>query len=198
MLDNLKQSHCLPTVFLAGALAVLGVEMEPTLICAQTGGAKESEKKEILIKTPWGGLEAAATPDPSRLGLPVYPGARLMKDEGSDSLSLDLSVKGKPDVHFLVGKFETPDGIEKVRDFYRKRLGKEVTKFIEKTDEGGMAFEMKGKSESKFVQLKSANGGTLIDLVRLEGVEVQDGGKENRWRESTASSTSDTDGKQLD
>jgi hypothetical protein len=178
MLDNLKQSHCLPTVFLAGALAVLGLEMQPTLICAQTGGAKESEKKEILIKTPWGGLEAAATPDPSRLGLPVYPGARLMKDQESDSLSLDLSVKGKPDVHFLVGKFETADGIEKVRNFYRKRLGKEGTKFIEKADEGGMAFEMKGKSESKFVQLKSTSGGTQIDLVRLEGIEVQDNGKE--------------------
>jgi hypothetical protein len=174
MLDTLKQLRCLPTLFLASALAVAWVETLPAPISAQSSGAKESEKKEILIKTPWGGLEAAATPDPSRLGLPVYPGARFMKDEGSDSLSFDLSVKGKPDVHFLVGKFETTDGIEKVRDFYRKKLGKDVTKFIEKTDEGGMAFEMKGKSESKFVQLKSASGGTQIDLLRLEGIEIQD------------------------
>jgi len=178
MSDTLKGLHCLPTVFLAGALAVLCVETRPAPISAQSGGAQENEKKEILIKTPWGGLEAAATPDPSRLGLPVYPGARFMKDQGSDSLSLDLSITGKPDVHFLVGKFETPDGIGKVRDFYRKRLGKEVTKFIEKTDEGGMAFEMKGKSENKFVQLKSTSGGTQIDLLRLEGVEVQDTDKQ--------------------
>jgi hypothetical protein len=177
MLDTLKQLRCLPTLFLAGALAVAWVETRPTSICAQASCAK-SEKKEILIKTPWGGLEAAATADPSRLGLPVYPGATFMRDEGSDSLSFDLRVKGKPDVHFLVGKFETTDGIDKVRDFYRKKLGKDVTKFIEKTDEGGMAFEMKGKSESRFVQLKSSGGGTQIDLLRLEGIEIKDTDKE--------------------
>jgi hypothetical protein len=164
----------LPTILLAGTLVVLGVGTRPEPICAQCSGANESEKKEILIKTPWGGLKAAATPDPSRLGLPVYPGARFIKDQESDSFSFDLSIKGKPDVRFIVGKFETPDGIEKVRDFYRKKLGKEVTKFIEKTDEGGMAFEMKGKSESKFVQLKNVSGRTQIDLLRLEGIDVQD------------------------
>jgi hypothetical protein len=171
--DSLKRLLCLPTIFVAGALAYF---WGPTTTCAQSGD-KESEKKEILVKTPWAGLEASATPDPSRLGVPVYPGARFMKDQGSDSLSFDLSVKGKPDVHFVVGKFETPDGIEKVRDFYQKKLGKEVTKFIEKTEEGGMAFEMKGKSASRFVQLKSINGRTEIDLVRLEGVEVQENDK---------------------
>ena len=183
MRDILKRLPYLPTIFLAGTLAVLwmGTRSEP--ICAQSSGANESEKKEILIKTPWGGLEAAATPDPSRLGLPVYPGARFIKDQESDSFSFDLSIKGKPDVRFIVGKFETPDGIERVRDFYRKKLGKEVTKFIEKTDEGAMAFEMKGKSESKFVQLKSASGGTQIDLLRLEGVEVQDTDKERSVRQ---------------
>ena len=168
----------LPTILLAGTLVVLGVGTRPEPICAQCSGANESEKKEILIKTPWGGLKAAATPDPSRLGLPVYPGARFVKDQASDSLSLDLSIRGKPDLHFVVGKFETPDGIEKVRDFYRKKLGKEVTKFVEKTDEGGMAFEIKGKSESKFVQLKSSSGRTEIDLVRLAGVDVQEADKE--------------------
>jgi len=178
MPDTAKRLLCLHTIFLAGSLAALWVQMRPLLANAQSSAAKGGEKKEILIKTPWGDLEAAATPDPSRLGLPVYPGAKFMKAQGSDSLSLDLSVKGKPDVHFLVGKFETTDGIEKVRDFYRKNLGKDVTKFIEKTDEGGMAFEMKGKSESKFVQLKSSSGGTQIDLLRLEGIEIQDTDKE--------------------
>lgn len=178
MPDTAKRLLCLLTILLAGALAALWVQMRPLPAYAQSSAAKEGEKKEILIKTPWGGLEAAATSDASRLRLPVYPGAKFLKDETSDSLSLDLSIKGKPDVHFLVGKFETPDDIDKVRDFYQKKLGKEVTKFIEKTDEGGMAFEMKGKSESKFVQLKSVSGRTQIDLLRIEGVEVQDKDKE--------------------
>ena len=174
MPETQKRLRCLHTIFLTSALAVLWVETRPVPACAQTSGAKESEKKEILIKTPWGGLEASATPDRSRLGLPVYPGARFVKDQKSDSFSFDLSVNGKPDFRFIVGKFETPDGIEKVRDFYQEKLGKDVTKFIEKTDEGGMAFEMKGKSGSKFVQLKNVSGRTQIDLLRLEGVDVQD------------------------
>jgi len=41
-----------------------------------------------------------------------------------------------------------------------------------------MAFEIKGKSESKFVQLKSSSGRTEIDLVRLAGVDVQEADKE--------------------
>ncbi len=108
-----------------------------------------------------------------------YPGARFLKDEAAGTLSLDLSAKGKPDVHFLVGKFETPDGIEKVRDFYQKKLGQAVTKFVARTKEGGgMAFEMKGKSESKYVQLKSVGGGTQIDLLRIVGLQDQDRDKE--------------------
>ena len=174
MRDILRRLPYLPTILLAGTLAVSWMGTRPEPICAQGGDANEGEKKEILIKTPWGGLEASATPDRSRLGLPVYPGARFVKDQKSDSFSFDLSVNGKPDFRFIVGKFETPDGIEKVRDFYQEKLGKDVTKFIEKTDEGGMAFEMKGKSGSKFVQLKNVSGRTQIDLLRLEGVDVQD------------------------
>jgi len=178
VLGTLKRLPSLPSIFAAGVLAVFLTGNKPAATCAQGSGPKESEKKEILIETPWGGLEAAATPDPSRLGLPVYPGARLIKDQESDSLSIDLSVGGNAKLHFIVGQFETPDGIEKVRDFYRKKLGKEVTKFVEKTDDGAMAFEMRGKSESKFVQPKSSSGRTRIDLVRLEGVEIQEKDKE--------------------
>ena len=105
MLGTLKRLPSLPSIFAAGVLAVFLTGNKPAATCAQGSGAKESEK-EILIETPWGGLEAAATPDPSRLALPLYPGARMMKDQASDSLSIDLSIGGKSDVHFIVGKFE--------------------------------------------------------------------------------------------
>ncbi len=165
-------------IFVAGALVMLRVGAQPVTAYTQSGAAKESEKKEIFIKTPWGGLEAAVTPDPSRLRLPVYPGAKFLKDESAGTLSFDLAVKGKPDVHFLVGKFETPDPIEKVRDFYQRKLGRALTKFVEKTDDGGMAFEMEGKPESKYVQLKSVEGVTQIDLLRIVGLQDQGRDKE--------------------
>jgi hypothetical protein len=174
MPDTAKPWRHLRWCLLAAALALMWVETHAVPAGAQSSVGKESQKKEILIKTPWGGIEAAATSDASRLGLPVYPGARVPRDEGAGTVSLDLTTKDKPDVHFLVGKFETPDAIEKVRDFYHNKLGKAVTKFVEKTDEGGMAFEMKGKSESKYVQLKSVGGGTEIDLLRVAGLQDQD------------------------
>lgn len=34
-----------------------------------------------------------------------------------------------------------------------------------------MAFEIKGKSESKYVQLKRIGGVTEIDLLRIEGLQ---------------------------
>ncbi len=178
MPDTAKRLLRLSITIFAGVVVMLSPESGPARVYAQTGGSKKNDKKEILIKTPWGGLEASATPDPARLRLPIYPGAKFVKDGDSNSFSFDLSVKGKPDVHFLVGKFETPDGIEKVRDFYQKNLGKAVTKFLEKTDEGGIGFEMRGASESRFVQLKSFGGRTQIDLLRIEGLEVQDKGEE--------------------
>lgn len=171
MPETAKACRRLRCCFLVCGFPLLWVGLRPAPACAQAGGTKEGEKKEILIKTPWGGLEAAANFDASRLGLPVYPGARALKDQGASTFSVDLTTKDKPDVHFLVGKFQTPDAIEKVRDFYQRKLGKAVTKFVEKTDEGGMAFEMKGKSQSKYVQLKSVSGGTEIDLLRIAGLQ---------------------------
>lgn len=133
--------------------------------------AQEREKKEILVKTPWGRFQATETSDPSRLGLPVYHGAKFLKGEAQGTLDVNLSIKGKPEIHFLAGKFQTQDSIEQVRDFYKRKQGQDATKFTEKTDEGGMAFEIKGKSESKYVQLKRIGGVTEIDLLRIEGLQ---------------------------
>jgi len=134
-------------------------------------------KKEIEVKSPWGSFDAAASTSPGKLGLPLYPGAKLLKEDAgknTGSLHFDLSIGGKPDVQFMVGKFQTPDSLEKVRDFYEKGLGKAVIKFTEKTEDGALLFEMKHKKGGKFVKLKRANGGTEIDLVRVEGLDVDD------------------------
>ncbi|HEV2178015.1 MAG TPA: hypothetical protein VGW33_12585 [Terriglobia bacterium] len=137
----------------------------------------KQDKKEIAVKSPWGSFDAAVSTDPGKLGLPLYPGAKLLKedaDKNTGSLSFDLSISGKPDVRFMVGKFQTADSLETVRDFYEKSLGKASLKFTEKTENGALLFEMRHKKGGKFVKLKRANGGTEIDLVRVEGVEVDD------------------------
>ena len=135
----------------------------------------QHDKKEIEVKTPWGSLDAAVSTTPGKLGLPLYPGAKLVKEDenkNDGSLRLDLSISGKPDVHFMVGKFRTPDPLERVREFYRKKLGSAVTKYTEKTDDGGSSFEIKHNKDGKFVGLKTMEGGTEIDLLRVEGMDI--------------------------
>jgi len=141
-------------------------------VFAAVGGAEQQDKKEISVKTPGGSFEATTEPDPSHLGLPIYPGAKLLKGgDESGGLDVRLAVSGKVPIRFVVAKFKSPDSVPKIAEFYKKRLGKEVTKFTEKSDDGSTVFELKHKSQQRYVSLKSVEGGTEIDLVRLEGAE---------------------------
>jgi hypothetical protein len=127
--------------------------------------------KQVEIKTPWGSFQAKASASQTALGLPLYPGAEPLKNEGSAPIHADLSIGGKPTITLVVGKFSTKDGKEKVRAFYQKELSNKVTKFTERADDGSTVFEMKHKAEQKYVSLKTIDGRTEIDLVRIEGVE---------------------------
>jgi hypothetical protein len=138
---------------------------------------KDQDKNGVVLKTPQGGFEVSGKVKASQTGLPVYPGAKPMAETDKDgsNLTFSLSREGKPDVHFLVAKLETPDSAEQVREYYKKKLGNRVTKFVDKDKDGNMVFEMKETENSgKFVGIKSREGMTEIDLVRLEGIKFSD------------------------
>lgn len=137
------------------------------------GQGKDQDNNGVVLKTPSGGFEVSGKAKASEIGLPVYPGAMQVpeKDKDNGSLTFNLSRTGKPDVHFLVAKFETQDSVGQVRDFYHKKLGHQVSKFTEKDKDGNMAFELrKGDQQRKYVQIKTDDGRTEIDLVRIDGV----------------------------
>lgn len=135
---------------------------------------QEKDKKEVTVKTPWGGFEASVAEDAKGLGLPLYPGAQLLNDKDSSPLHASLQISGKPSMKFVVGKFATPDSREKARAFYQKKLAKQVTKFTEKADDGSTLFEIKRKLDQRYVALKNNGSMTEIDMVHLEGVESDD------------------------
>jgi hypothetical protein len=138
---------------------------------------KDQDSSGIILKTPSGGFEASGTAKASQIGVPMYPGAKPIAESDKDSgnLTFSLSREGKPDVRFLVAKLETPDSVEQVRAFYQKKLGKRVTKFVEKDKDGSMVFEIKlSENSGRFVGIKSHDGMTEIDLVRLEGIKFSD------------------------
>ena len=144
----------------------------PTASAQEEG--KDQDKNGVVLKTPSGGFEVSGNVKAAQTGLPVYPGAKAMAEADKDSgnLTFSLSREGKPDVHFLVAKLATPDSAEQVREYYKKKLGNRVTKFVDKDKDGNTVFEMKETENSgKFVAIKSREGKTEIDLVRLEGVK---------------------------
>lgn len=124
-----------------------------------------AEKKEVSINTPFGSVEVNKDINEASLGLPIYPGATRLKEHGSAAVNLDIADEAK--VRVLAGKFETPDSLDKVVDFYHGRLGNEVTKFKEKDGEGKTVFEIKHDKEDKVVALKSSGDMTVIELVHV-------------------------------
>jgi hypothetical protein len=120
--------------------------------------------KAITIKTPVGSLDVGGEVDEGRLGLPVYPGAIRMKKEGA---KVDIDLPGEESVRVLAAVFETPDELETVREFYKNRLGSEVTKFTEKNHEGKTVFEIRRHGQEKIVALRHTGSGTRIEMARV-------------------------------
>src|SRR5690348_8483960 len=59
-----------------------------TLLSLAAARPEEQKKKQLEIKTSEGSFKASGDPDPSHLGLPVYPGSKLQK--GDDEGGLDV------------------------------------------------------------------------------------------------------------
>ena len=143
------------------------------LIATSHGFARqdENQKKSLEVKTSEGTFKASVDPDPAHLKLPIYPGAQLEKRNGEGGLDVSLKVSGKPHASFVVAKYGSKDHASKVVEFYKKRLGRKVTRFVEKSDDGSTVFEIKSKMDQRYVSVKSVEGRTRIELVHVEGVE---------------------------
>lgn len=122
-------------------------------------------KKEVSISTPMGSLEVNKGVNEASLGLPIYPGSARIPDKDSATVNIDIADETK--VQVLAGKFETPDPLDKVREFYRARLGDQVTKYRDHDENGKTVFEMKHDKQDKVVSLKNDGEKTIIELVRV-------------------------------
>lgn len=105
----------IPVALLAATLAITGCSVE------QKGS---SGNEDVKIKTPLGGLKVRTNDAvvAAETGLPVYPGATVVKDpRDSDAADVDMNFG---DFHLRVKavSYRTPDSSEKVIAFYRKGL----------------------------------------------------------------------------
>src|SRR5579859_121035 len=142
-------------------------------------------KKEVSIKTPFGGIEVNKdkTVSEASLDLPFYPGATPVSDHDDASVNMQF---GSHALRIVVAKFQTTDALDKVKDFYQERLTREVGKFepkdiefdpghwdneegnfIGKDKEGKTVYEIKKHDHVRVVALKENGDGTRIELVRV-------------------------------
>ncbi|MEI9980940.1 MAG: hypothetical protein WDN23_18435 [Edaphobacter sp.] len=89
----------------------------------------ESDKKNgndnVKIATPFGGMTVKTNDDAVEgLGLPVYPGAALVKkDKDSGAADVNMSF-GNFQLRVKAAGYRTEDSLDQVSAFYRKALGR--------------------------------------------------------------------------
>lgn len=173
-------SHIVAIVLLVLALIIVvcgvtlytGVRFLSQNVHVQVQKDQEGQK-DVSIQTPVGNFEVRkdAEVGTAELSLPIYPGAQRVKEDYSGLV--DMGFPGDQLVRIRVGKFETPDDVEKVEKFYQDRIGSEVTKFTKKDKHGKTVFEIKQNDEERVVALTNLATGTRIELVRVLHGEKQ-------------------------
>jgi hypothetical protein len=109
------QRVALATVVI-GAMTIAGCRFD---------SSKHGDNQNVRIATPFGGMQVK-TNDASveqGLGLPIYPGAELVKKKDKDSGSADVNLSfGKFQLRVKAASYRTPDSPDKVHDFYMNAL----------------------------------------------------------------------------
>ena len=78
---------------------------------------------EVDVRSPVGSVSVRTNVEPSDTGLPVYPGARLLRGHDDTPESANVSVGGPWfGVKVVAATFESDDTPEQIVDFYRREM----------------------------------------------------------------------------
>jgi hypothetical protein len=171
--------------------SVLGGVTLMAVSLAHAGGPRTAQEQDKDSAGIVFGKQATS----KEVGLPVYPGAKLHKDEKDDSASVHMGIWGSTfGFKLAVMKMESNDAPEKIAEFYKKALskygavlncsdgsqkndGKDSNKLQcddDKPEKGGMVFKA-GTKEKQHVVAVQANGqGSLFQLVYVEARSDED------------------------
>jgi hypothetical protein len=165
---------------LALSLAIAGCCVLP--LSSQDSGSKD---KNLDIRSSVGDLHVGADADAKKVGLPLYPGARIKLDDPNSSqanLSLLTEAFG---VKLVVANYVSDDAPSKVLDFYRDKLKKygKVLECHSQKHGGDVRVDQDDKGSDKSKELKcDENSGPVTELKvgtednqRVVAVEPEDG-----------------------
>jgi hypothetical protein len=147
-----------------------------------------SQNKNLDVRSSVGDLHVGSDADARKAGLPLYPGARVKKDDENSS-SANLSVLTEAfGIKLVVAKYVSDDDSGKIIDFYRdklKKYGKVLECHSQKhaddvSVKGDDDKDSKGSKEVKCDE----NSGPVTELKvgtddnqHVVGIEPRDGGK---------------------
>ena len=147
---------------LALSLAVAVGVAAPVL--SQDSGSKD---KSLEVHSSVGELHVGKDADAKKVGLPLYPGARL-KSNGEDQSQANLSILTDAfAMKLLVANYVSDDAPGKVLDFYRDKLKKygKVLECHSAKLNGGASAHDDDKDSSKSKELKcDENSGPVTEL----------------------------------
>ena len=159
------------------------------LATAAFAQSNDEQNKGFDIKSSMGDLHLGNDGNPREVGLPVYPGAHLRKDDGKDNNSANLSLFTQSfGWKLVVVNYNSDDSPAKVISYYRDKL-KKYGKVLEcHTSEHGGDVHVNdddSKSEkSKDLKCDGDNTGPVVELKvgtednqHVVAVEQSDNGK---------------------
>jgi hypothetical protein len=82
-----------------------------------------SDDKNVDLRSPIGNLSVRTSMDAPDTGLPVYPGATLLKDDEEDGDSADVNISSPFfGLRVVAAEFASDDAPQKVVEFYRNEM----------------------------------------------------------------------------
>jgi hypothetical protein len=147
----------------------------------------DSHDKNLDVRSPVGDLHLGNDADAKKVGVPLYPGARLKTgDENKDQANLSM-VTDAFGMKLIVANYVADDAPAKVVDFYRDKLKKygKVLECHSQKHGGDVTVNDDSKDSNKSKELKcDENSGPVTELKvgtednqRMVAVEPGDGNK---------------------
>ncbi|HEX4785024.1 MAG TPA: hypothetical protein VH350_11815 [Candidatus Sulfotelmatobacter sp.] len=148
----------------------------------------DRQNKNLDVRSSVGDLHVGSDADASKAGLPLYPGARVKKDDENNSpanLSVFTDAFG---IKLVVAKYVSDDSPAKIVDFYRdklKKYGKVLECHSQKHADDVSVNDDDNKDSKGSKELKcDENSGPVTELKvgtddnqHIVGIEPRDGGK---------------------
>jgi len=133
-------------------------------VLAQDSG---NDDKNLDIRSSVGDLHVGSDADARKIGLPLYPGARLKADgDNSDRANLSMLTEAFG-MKLVVASYESGDSAAKIVDFYRDKLKKygKVLECHTQKHGGEINANEDGKDSKASKELKcEENSGPVVEL----------------------------------